>query len=187
MPVKKYKPTAKNTGEGDVVILSSTSHYTARGLVEKQTVSKHGSTGNTASPEKSPLKSPQKPTHGLTPDVGIHGGFDFDQGMLEPLKLPQSKVGLVFFHHTILEKSPYIVLSQLFTQSQNDYMREYLEKRNFCVARIIASEGGSPDRLCIRCETLGDWRCVDCLGQPSYCMTCCRYNHANTPFHQVQH
>ncbi|KAF8240756.1 hypothetical protein L208DRAFT_1114079, partial [Tricholoma matsutake] len=31
------------------------------------------------------------------------------------------------------------------------------------------------------------WRCMDCLGQPSYCMTCCRSNHANTPFHRVQH
>jgi hypothetical protein len=97
MPVKRYKPTPKNTGSGDVVILSSTSHYTSRGLVEKRTLSKHTSTSKTASPEKSPSKSPQKPTHGLTPDVGIHGGFDFDQGMLEPLKLPQSKVGLDYF------------------------------------------------------------------------------------------
>ena len=65
-------------------------------------------------------------------------------------------------------------------------MREYLEKRNFYVARIIASEGGSPNRLCVSCGTLGDWRCLDCLGQPSYCISCCRSNHASTPFHRVQ-
>src|SRR5271154_7579763 len=95
MPVKKYKPTLKNAGSGDVVILSSTSHYTARGLVEKRTVSKHGAT---SSLEKSPSKSPQKPTNDLTPS----GGFDYDQAMLEPLSLPQSKVGLISHHdHTL--------------------------------------------------------------------------------------
>jgi hypothetical protein len=82
MPIKKYKPNQKNTGSGDVVILSSTSRYTARGLVEKKTVSQH--TSMASSPEKSPSKSPQKPT----------GGLNFDKAMLEPLKLPQSKVGL---------------------------------------------------------------------------------------------
>ena len=97
MPVKKYKPTLKNAGSGDVVILSSTSHYTAWGLVEKQTFSKHGAT---SSLEKSPSKSPQKPlgTNNLT----ASGGFDYDQAMLEPLSLPQSKVGLISHHdHTL--------------------------------------------------------------------------------------
>jgi hypothetical protein len=87
MPSKKYKPTQKNTGPGDVLILSSTSYYTSRGLVEKTKVSKHAS-----SPEKSPSKSPEKLTHGLTPHSRSGGAFDFDQAMLEPLKLPQSKV-----------------------------------------------------------------------------------------------
>jgi hypothetical protein len=82
MPIKKYKPNQTNTGSGDVVILSSTSRYTARGLVEKKTVSQH-TRGIASSPDKSLSKSPQKPT----------GGLNFDEAMLEPLKLPHSKVG----------------------------------------------------------------------------------------------
>ena len=54
------------------------------------------------------------------------------------------------------------------------------------MARIIASEGGSPDRLCVSCGMLGDWRCTDCLGHPIYCKTCCRSSHALNPFHRVQ-
>lgn len=90
MPTKKYKPTQKTTGPGDTVILSSTSYYTSRGLVEKTTVSKHAN-----SPQKSPSKSPEKLTHGLTPHDSPGGHCDFNQAMLEPLKLPQSKARLI--------------------------------------------------------------------------------------------
>jgi hypothetical protein len=89
MPIKKFKQTSENTGPGDCVILSSTSHYTSCGLIEKKRVSRH-----TTSPQKSPSKSPEKPTHGLTPSNVPGARFDFDTAMLEPLKLPQSKVSL---------------------------------------------------------------------------------------------
>ena len=94
MPVKKYKPTLKNAGSGNVVILSSTSHYMAQWLVDKWRVSKHGAT---SSLEKSPSKSPQKPMNDLTSSEG----FDYDQAMLKPLSLSQSKVGRSNYHdHT---------------------------------------------------------------------------------------
>ena len=91
MGTKKYKCTMKNTGAGDVVILSSTSHYTSCRLVEKRTVSKHDN-----SLEISPFKSPEKPTHGLTPRNATGSGYSFDEAMMEPLKLPQSKVSDMF-------------------------------------------------------------------------------------------
>ena len=178
MPVKKYKLILKNAGSGNVVILSSTSHYTARGLVEKWTVSKHSAT---SSLEKPPSKSPQKPTNDLTPS----GGLDYNQAMLEPLSLPQSKVGPTLHHdHTLWSLNMFVWFISL--QSQNDYLREYLDKRNFYLAQIIASEGGLPQQLCIMCGMSEDWRCTDCLGHPTYCRNCCRLTHANTPFHWVQ-
>jgi hypothetical protein len=90
MPSKKFKPTARNTGPGDVVILSSTSHYTSRGLVEKTKVSKQ-STMAQSTPHTSPSKSPKKDDlkHASCDDPT--GGVDFDTTMLEPLKLPHSK------------------------------------------------------------------------------------------------
>jgi hypothetical protein len=181
MGTKKYKRTTKNTGAGDVVILSSTSHYTSRGLVEKKTVSKHDN-----GLEISPSKSPEKPTHGLTPRNATGSGYSFDEAMMEPLKLPQSRVSDTFSLAPSKATISRSVFDYYIYQSQNDYMREYLDKREFYMARIIASEAGSPERLCASCGMVGDWRCTDCLGHPIYCINCCRSNHATHPFHRVQ-
>ena len=91
MPIKKFKANLHNTGPGDVLIKNSTSYYTSRGLVQKTKVSKQPSSAN-STPNASPSKSPQKKTHGLTSCHEQVQGFDFDAAMLEPLKLPQSKV-----------------------------------------------------------------------------------------------
>lgn len=99
MPIKKFKANVQNTGPGDVLIQSSTSHYTSRGLVQKTKVSKQPPANST--PTTSPSKSPQKITHGLTPCHEQVQGFDFDGAMLEPLRLPQSKAREYYYHSPI--------------------------------------------------------------------------------------
>lgn len=90
MPIKKFKATVHNTGPGDVVIQSSTSYYGSRGLVQKTKVSTRASS-TSSTPKSSPSKARGK-TYGLTPSYEQVQGFDFDAAMVEPLKLPQSKV-----------------------------------------------------------------------------------------------
>jgi hypothetical protein len=65
-------------------------------------------------------------------------------------------------------------------------MREYLDKRKFYLARILASEAPPLEMLCSGCGSSGEWRCLDCLGRPLFCKDCCRNAHWNNPFHKVQ-
>ncbi|TEB15359.1 hypothetical protein FA13DRAFT_1613454, partial [Coprinellus micaceus] len=30
------------------------------------------------------------------------------------------------------------------------------------------------------------WRCLDCIGRPSFCGECCREAHLRQPFHRVE-
>ena len=92
MPIKKFKANVHNSGTGDVLIQSSTSYYTSRGLVQKTKASTRASSAN-STPNASPSKS-QKNMHVFTPchEQVHHDGFDYDAAMMEPLKLPQSKV-----------------------------------------------------------------------------------------------
>jgi len=89
MPIKKFNPNLTNTASGDTLILSTTSHYTARGLVKKTKVSKQN-----LRPSVSPSKPSSKPAHGLTPSIPVEAGqsINFDDVLLEPLQLPKSKV-----------------------------------------------------------------------------------------------
>ena len=89
MPSKKFNPNLRNVASGDTLIISTTSHYTARGLVKKTNVSKQN-----LRPSMSPSKSPSKATNGLTPSISVEDSqnINFDNVLLEPLQLPKSKV-----------------------------------------------------------------------------------------------
>jgi hypothetical protein len=65
-------------------------------------------------------------------------------------------------------------------------MREYLDKRKFYLARILASEAPPIEMLCSGCSSSGEWRCLECLGRPLFCQTCCRNAHRNNPLHKIQ-
>ena len=58
MPIKKFNPNLTNTASGYTLIISTSSHYTARGLVKKTKVSKQN-----LWPSVSPSKSPSKPAY----------------------------------------------------------------------------------------------------------------------------
>lgn len=89
MPIKKFNPKLTNTASGDTLIVSTTSHYTSRGLVKKTKVSKQN-----LRPSVSPSKSSSKLTYGLSPSIPVEAGqnLNFDDVLLEPLQLPKSKV-----------------------------------------------------------------------------------------------
>ena len=65
-------------------------------------------------------------------------------------------------------------------------MREYLDKRKFYLARILASEAPPFEMVCSGCGPSGEWRCLDCLGRPLFYQDCCRHAHQNNPFHKIQ-
>jgi CxC2 like cysteine cluster associated with KDZ transposases len=65
-------------------------------------------------------------------------------------------------------------------------MREYLDKRKFYLARILAAEAPPIQMLCSGCGSSGEWRCLDCFGRPLFCKDCCQNAHRNNPFHKVQ-
>jgi hypothetical protein len=95
MPIKKFNPKLTNTASGDMLIVSTTSHYTSRGLVKKMRVSKQN-----LHPSVSPSKSSSKLAYGLSPSIPVEAGqnLDFDDVLLELLHLPKSKVKATHLH-----------------------------------------------------------------------------------------
>ena len=74
-------------------------------------------------------------------------------------------------------------------QSQNEYLHDFLPKRDQYVSEILTREACfNENRNCFGCKTReGSWRCLDCLGQGSYCTQCFRDAHLLHPFHRVEH
>lgn len=75
--------------------------------------------------------------------------------------------------------------SNVVYQTQNDYMRAYLPKRNTFLGCILAGEAIS-SMSCESCGQPARWRCLSCLGRPILCRGCCRRSHRQLIFHRVQ-
>jgi hypothetical protein len=53
--------------------------------------------------------------------------------------------------------------------------------------RILSGEALPVDRLCSLCSTgAAIWRCLECLGRPTFCTDCCREQHLIIPLHRIQ-
>jgi len=65
-------------------------------------------------------------------------------------------------------------------------MREFLNRRQVYLYRILQSEGLPAQNECILCNRPGRWRCKDCLGQPLYCRMHCREYHQQHICHRLQ-
>lgn len=73
-------------------------------------------------------------------------------------------------------------------QSQNDYLREWLPRRQDYLARILELEAPPDPRVCSHCLSGdGSWKCLDCLETPILCSACCRTSHRSNVFHRVEH
>uniref|UniRef100_A0A8H8CEU4 CxC2-like cysteine cluster KDZ transposase-associated domain-containing protein n=2 Tax=Psilocybe cubensis TaxID=181762 RepID=A0A8H8CEU4_PSICU len=74
-------------------------------------------------------------------------------------------------------------------KSQNDYLREWLPKREVYLGTMIGGEAPDPDLngQCQQCQGMsGVWRCCQCFGSRILCSECLRRNHQFTPFHRVE-
>ena len=71
-------------------------------------------------------------------------------------------------------------------QTQNDYLREWVPKRESYIDILLDSEA-LPAFGCGSCGADGQWRCDTCFGQPLFCAACCRTQHRNLPFHRVKY
>ncbi|KAG1903601.1 uncharacterized protein F5891DRAFT_1127066 [Suillus fuscotomentosus] len=70
-------------------------------------------------------------------------------------------------------------------QSQNDYLRQWLPRQESYLHHLLNREAPPEDRRCIICQQDGVYKCQDCLGEPLYCMGCCRSQHRSNPFHWI--
>ena len=75
---------------------------------------------------------------------------------------------------------------QSFPQSQNDYLREWLSRRSVYLHQILSLKVQPENRLCSQClNSCGNWRCLECMETPIYCMDCCWQLHAILLFHRI--
>ncbi len=59
-------------------------------------------------------------------------------------------------------------------QSQNDYLRQWMLKCQDYLRCILKAEAPPNPRTCTGvCKNEGIWKCLECLGQPVLCPSCC--------------
>lgn len=76
--------------------------------------------------------------------------------------------------------------SQLLTQSQNDYLREFETRSGSYLDILMQSYGPPNDVRCRQCPLEGKWRCRDCFGGALLCRGCCRRTHLYLPLHRIE-
>ncbi len=80
------------------------------------------------------------------------------------------------------------VLSRHDSQSQNDYLRDYLPFQGEYLAAVLQREAPTPGMECVVCKVrVASWRCSDCFGRQPHCTGCFRASHCHLPFHRVEH
>ncbi|KAI5986314.1 hypothetical protein EDD15DRAFT_2174957 [Pisolithus albus] len=72
------------------------------------------------------------------------------------------------------------------SQSQNDYIREWLRHKEDLLRILLEMEAAPSPRNCTKCGKDGVYRCTDCMHQPLFCTDCCRILHEAHPFHRIQ-
>jgi len=73
-------------------------------------------------------------------------------------------------------------------QSQNDYLRQFLDHEKSYLDHLLNLEIPPSDRTCITCGHLeAQFRCLDCYGPHWWCKSCLIKSHTHHPFHRPQH
>lgn len=71
-------------------------------------------------------------------------------------------------------------------QSQNDFLREWVPKREEFLQLLLELEGATND-VCNQCrERDGLFRCLDCIGNMANCHRCFMERHKLLPFHRIK-
>jgi hypothetical protein len=72
-------------------------------------------------------------------------------------------------------------------QSQNDFLREWVPKREAFLQLLLDLEGPTSDGSCSQCkERVGQFRCLDCIGNLVHCHRCFMDGHKLLPFHRIK-
>jgi hypothetical protein len=78
-------------------------------------------------------------------------------------------------------------LSDVFTQTQNEFLDEYLHRRQELLIELIRHEAPLRNRSCYRCSgAQATHRCRDCFTSYILCGSCCLSAHLTLPFHRIQ-
>jgi hypothetical protein len=73
-------------------------------------------------------------------------------------------------------------------QSQNDYLRQFLDHEKSYLDHLLNLEIPPPDLTCVSCGNLdARFRCLDCYGPHWWCQSCLLESHTQHPFHRPQH
>lgn len=94
----------------------------------------------------------------------------------------QGTVAIVF-----LERYAPLTKHHIIIQSQQEYLNEWLPKRDHYLETIVELDGRKEREHCSIC-TKADvaWRCLDCFSAPEFCQQCCQEAHVRDPFHRVE-
>ena len=72
-------------------------------------------------------------------------------------------------------------------QSQNDYLKEFIPKRNKYLHALLECDGWTGDGNCAHCrKSAASVRCMDCYGRSFLCRDCLISGHQYLPFHRVE-
>lgn len=72
-------------------------------------------------------------------------------------------------------------------QSQNVFMREWVEERPRYIAKLLDIEASPSNLPCSSCaKEQSMWQCEDCYARPLFCDTCILEQHIHNPFHRIE-
>ncbi|KAG1900018.1 uncharacterized protein F5891DRAFT_980633 [Suillus fuscotomentosus] len=72
------------------------------------------------------------------------------------------------------------------TKSPNDYLWEWKFQTDDYLRILHEREAPPADKSCCLCSAESTvYRCHDCLGEPLFCLKCCRDEHQRLPFHKI--
>jgi hypothetical protein len=73
------------------------------------------------------------------------------------------------------------------TQNRWFYMKEFVERASGILQALQAREALPESTMCAGCtQSVGHWRCEDCVESKLLCRMCMRHSHFPNPFHRIQ-
>lgn len=174
MPSRKLKRNPL-IGNNRAVLVEWKDTFTRRGFKSRMKIVED-------TPSKpDPKRTSRRRVDDVKEDLQEESNLLFDDSPIPALNIPKKYVS----PYPLIFKEKFQIKS-IYVQTQNNYMREWLNKRNTYLHHLLASEAPVDNRTCHKCKGDGSWRCLDCLGRPQFCVGCCRQAHTSLPFHRVQ-
>lgn len=93
------------------------------------------------------------------------------------------------FHHDIPPADIEMNFEHRDTQPKNRsfYMKEFVARVDGILHAMQAREALPNSTICAECsESIGHWRCDDCIGGQLLCRFCMRHSHFSNPFHRIE-